>query len=159
MDEAQYPKGIKLAIIMTSLLLGTSLVALDATIISVATPQISTEFRSLGDVGWYGAAYSMVLTATTPIAANFYKYFNPKSIYLAFIVIFEVGSVVCASAPNSHAFITGREIAGLGAAGLLQGAFGILTYVCSLEMRPLFLGGVVSIFGLFASIGPSLVEL
>lgn len=99
MDEAQYPKGIKLAIIMTSLLLGTSLVALDATIISVATPQISTEFRSLGDVGWYGAAYSMVLTATTPIAANFYKYFNPKSIYLAFIVIFE-GTYIAAKLPR-----------------------------------------------------------
>ncbi|KAL8687226.1 MAG: hypothetical protein Q9218_006545, partial [Villophora microphyllina] len=150
----RYPKGVKLVIIMTSLILGTSLMALDATIISVATPKISTEFQALADVGWYGAAYSMLLTATTPIAANFYKYFDPKYVYLAFIVIFEVGSVVCASAPSSRAFITGRAIAGLGAAGLLQGAFGILTYVCSLEMRPLFLGGVVSVFGLFASIGP-----
>ena len=65
-----------------------------------------------------------------------------------------VGSVVCATAPTSRAFITGRAIAGIGAAGLLQGAFGILTYVCSLEMRPLFLGGVVSMFGFFASVGP-----
>ncbi|KAI4121450.1 MAG: hypothetical protein LQ338_006357 [Usnochroma carphineum] len=86
MDEQQYPKGIKLVIIMTSLLLGTSLMALDATIISVATPKITTQFGALGDVGWYGAAYSMLLTATTPIAANFYKNFNPKYVYLAFIL-------------------------------------------------------------------------
>lgn len=89
MDEQQYPKGIKLVIIMTSLLLGTSLMALDATIISVATPKITTQFGALGDVGWYGAAYSMLLTATTPIAANFYKNFNPKYVYLAFILVFE----------------------------------------------------------------------
>jgi len=87
--EEQYPKGIKLAIILTSLMLGTALMALDATIISVATPKISTQFHALNDVGWYGAAYSMILTAATPIAANFYKYFNPKYVYLAFILIFE----------------------------------------------------------------------
>lgn len=166
----QYPTGIKLVIIMSSLMLGTTLMALDTTIISVATPRISTQFQSLDDVGWYGAAYLMTLTAFTPVASNFYKNFNPKYVYLAFIAVFEgmtlnltrkseltdlaVGSVVCASAPTSPAFITGRAIAGLGAAGLLQGAFGILTYFCTLEMRPLFLGQVVSLFGLFSSIGP-----
>ncbi|MCJ1342376.1 hypothetical protein MMC31_000558 [Peltigera leucophlebia] len=152
--EMQYPTGAKLLIIMTSLMLGITLMSLDTTIISVATPKISTEFQALDDVGWYGAAYLMTLTATTPVAANCYKYFHPKMIYLASIAIFEVGSIVCASAPSSPAFITGRAIAGIGAAGLLQGAFGILTYVCTLEMRPLFLGIVVSLFGLFASIGP-----
>ena len=65
-----------------------------------------------------------------------------------------VGSVVCASAPSSQAFITGRAISGFGGAGLMQGAFGLLTYVCTLEKRPIFLAAVVSIFGLFASIGP-----
>lgn len=166
----QYPTGIKLVIIMSSLMLGTTLMALDTTIISVATPRISTQFQSLDDVGWYGAAYLMTLTAFTPVASNFYKNFNPKYVYLAFIAVFEgitlnmtlrpeltvlaVGSVVCASAPTSPAFITGRAIAGLGAAGLLQGAFGILTYVCTLQLRPLFLGLVVSLFGLFSSVGP-----
>ena len=153
-NEIRYPTGLKLVTIMASLMLGTTLMSLDTTIISVATPKISTQFHALDDVGWYGAAYLMTLTATTPIAANSYKYFNPKAVYLAYIAIFEVGSVVCASAPSSAAFITGRAIAGLGAAGLLQGAFGILTYVCTLQLRPLFLGMVVSLFGLFSSIGP-----
>ncbi|PVH92484.1 MFS general substrate transporter [Periconia macrospinosa] len=152
--QVEYPRGLKLIAIMTSLMLGTTVMALDATIISVATPKISTQFRALEDVGWYGAAYSMLLTAMTPVASNFYKYFQPKYVYLGSILIFEVGSVVCAAAPTSASFIAGRAIAGIGAAGLLQGAFGILTYVCTLEKRPLFLGGVVSLFGLFASLGP-----
>ncbi|KAL8704959.1 MAG: hypothetical protein Q9201_001905 [Fulgogasparrea decipioides] len=150
----EYPTGLRLVITMTSLMLGTTLMALDTTIISVATPKISTQFHSLDDVGWYGAAYLMTLTAFTPVASNFYNNFNPKFVYLGFIAVFEVGSVVCASAPTSSAFIIGRAIAGLGAAGLLQGAFGILTYVCKLELRPLFLGLVVSLFGLFSNIGP-----
>ncbi|KAL9074132.1 MAG: hypothetical protein Q9161_002542 [Pseudevernia consocians] len=89
-EEMPYPKGIKLAIMMASLLLGTSLMALDATIISVATPKNKPEFKALGDVGWYGAAYSMILTTATPIAATFYKFFNPKYVHLAFILTFEV---------------------------------------------------------------------
>ncbi|KAL9018649.1 MAG: hypothetical protein Q9185_004060 [Variospora sp. 1 TL-2023] len=153
-DESQYPTGLKLIFIMASLMLGTTIMSLDTTIISVATPKISTQFHALDDVGWYGAAYLMTLTAITPVAANFYKYFNPKHVYLASIAIFEVGSAVCASAPTSNAFIIGRALAGVGAAGLLQGAFGILTYVCTLEKRPIFLGIVVSLFGLFSSIGP-----
>jgi len=153
-NHIRYPTGLKLVTIMVSLMLGTTLMSLDTTIISVATPEISTQFHALDDVGWYGAAYLMALTAATPIAANCYKYFHPKAVYLTYIAIFEVGSIVCASAPSSPIFITGRAIAGLGAAGLLQGAFGILTYVCTLQLRPLFLGMVVSLFGLFSSIGP-----
>ena len=88
-DESPYPTGFKLVVIMASLMLGTTLMALDTTIISVATPAISTQFQALDDVGWYGAAYLMTLTATTPIAANFYKYFNPKYVYVVYICIFE----------------------------------------------------------------------
>ncbi|KAI9648687.1 hypothetical protein NHQ30_003326 [Ciborinia camelliae] len=152
--ETQYPTGLRLYIILGSLILGTTLMSLDTTIISVATPTITADFHALDDVGWYGAAYLMALTSTTPISANLYKYFNPKSVYLVSIFIFEVGSLVCALAPSSGAFIAGRAVAGLGAGALLQGAFGILTYVCTLEMRSVFLGLVVSVFGLFSSIGP-----
>lgn len=88
-SASQYPTGLKLVIIMASLMLGTSLMSLDTTIISVATPKISSQFHALDDVGWYGAAYLMILTASTPIAANIYKNFNPKYVYLAYIAVFE----------------------------------------------------------------------
>lgn len=65
-----------------------------------------------------------------------------------------MGSLVCALAPSSGAFIAGRVVAGLGAGALLQGAFGILTYVCTLEMRSVYLELVLSVFGLFSSIEP-----
>jgi len=85
----EYPTGFRLVVIMTSLMLGTFLMALDSTIISVATPRISTEFHALDDVGWYGAAYGMTLCAFTPILSSFYKHFHPKIVYLVVIIIFE----------------------------------------------------------------------
>lgn len=65
-----------------------------------------------------------------------------------------VGSTVCAAAPDSKAFIVGRAVAGLGAAGILQGALAIIGYIVELERRPMFMGIVISVFGISICIGP-----
>lgn len=55
-----------------------------------------------------------------------YKFFNVKTTFLGSIFVFEVGSAICAAAPNSVVFIIGRAIAGLGAGGVLSGVVGYL---------------------------------
>ena len=67
-----------------------------------------------------------------------------------------VGSTLCAAAPSSTVFIVGRAIAGLGAAGLFQGALGIVGFSVPLVKRPLYLGIVVSVFGFATCFGPVL---
>jgi predicted MFS family arabinose efflux permease len=42
-----------------------------------------------------------------------YSLFNVKFVYLGAVFIFEIGSLVCAVAPSSTAFIVGRAIAGV----------------------------------------------
>lgn len=66
------------------------------------------------------------------------------------------GSILCAAAPRSDAFILGRAIAGLGAAGILQGALAIIGYIVELERRPMFMGIVISVFGISVCAGPVL---
>jgi len=68
---------------------GTFLMALDTTIITVAIPAISTEFKALDKVGWIGSAYLITLTAFQPIAGSCYKSFDPKHSFLVFMVIFD----------------------------------------------------------------------
>ena len=46
-DDVQYLTSWKLGLVTASLYLGTLLVAIDTTIISVAVPKISTVFRAL----------------------------------------------------------------------------------------------------------------
>lgn len=45
-----------------------------------------------------------------------------KRVFVIALIIFEVGSLVCATAPKSSVFIVGRAIAGLGIAGVFSGA-------------------------------------
>ena len=167
------PARWQLAIITVSLCCGTILVALDTTIISVAVPSISTAFQAFDDVGWYGSAYLLTITAFQPAFGNIFQLFDAKTTYVVVAVLFEgklskpcfpcaitlteqVGSVICAASPTSAAFICGRAITGVGAAGLYQGALSIVGLTVALDKRPMYLGIVLSVFGIAACLGPPL---
>lgn len=79
----------RLAIIISTLFLGAFLYGLDANIIGTAIPRITTDFKSLPAVAWYGASYLLTVTAFQPLFGNMYKFFNSKIVYLASLFIFE----------------------------------------------------------------------
>jgi predicted MFS family arabinose efflux permease len=45
-----------------------------------------------------------------------------KMAYMLSFLVFIIGSVVAATAPNSTAFIIGRAVSGLGSAGVFAGS-------------------------------------
>lgn len=93
----------------------------DKLIITTAIPQITNEFHSANDIGWYGTAYLLTNCAFLLVFGKIYTLLNVKNTFLAAVVLFEVGSAICGAAPNSIAFIFGRAIAGLGAGGVQSG--------------------------------------
>lgn len=82
--------------------------------------------------------------------------FSIKIVYLVAIAIFELGSLIYATAPNSGAFIAGCAIAGVGAAGLYSGAVIILSRSTPLETRPKYIGMLGAAVGIASIIGPFL---
>jgi MFS family permease len=71
------------------------------------------------------------------VFGKLYGYFPIKLVFLAGVVIFEIGSAVCGAAPTSVALIVGRAIAGLGASGIFQGAMVIVAYSVDPRKRPM----------------------
>lgn len=57
------------------------------------------------------------------IWGKFFILFNLKWAYLVPIVIFEIGSLICAASPNSTALIVGSAVSGVGSAGIFVGSF------------------------------------
>jgi MFS family permease len=55
------------------------------------------------------------------IYGKLFSFYSIKSVFLASITVFEIGSLICATAPTSSALIVGRSIAGLGSAGINAG--------------------------------------
>lgn len=70
--------------------------------------------------------------------------------------MFELGSLICAVAPNSMALIIGRAIAGLGSAGILTGSFVVVSCAVPLHQRPVLTAVVGLMFAVGATVGPLL---
>lgn len=117
---------------------------------------ITAEFLSVKDIGWYGSSYLLTTTALQPLFGKLYNIFSVKYVFLAAVFIFEVGSLVCALAPSSTAFIIGRAVAGMGCAGLFSGAIVILAYTLPLKRRPLAFGLIGGMWGIASVAGPLL---
>ncbi|KAK8055192.1 MFS general substrate transporter [Apiospora rasikravindrae] len=151
---ATYPSGLKLAIVIVGLQLSTLCVALDNTILATAIPRITDEFHALDDVGWYGSAYLLTLSAFQLFFGRLYSIFSIKWTFLVALLIFEVGSLICALAPNSTALIVGRAIAGLGSAGLFSGALIIIAFSTPIEKRAMYNSVLIAVYGIASVVGP-----
>lgn len=155
-DTLGYPNGLKLAIIVIGLELAVLCVALDNTIIATAIPRITDEFHALADVGWYGSAYLLTLSAFQLFFGRLYSIFNIKWTFLLTLFVFEIGSLICALAPNSTVLIIGRAIAGVGSAGLFSGSLIILAFTVPLEKRPFYNSMITAVYGIANVVGPLL---
>ncbi|RAH82442.1 efflux pump protein [Aspergillus japonicus CBS 114.51] len=140
-DEShEYITGLKLFAVLASVTLAAFLMLLDGSIIGVAIPNITSQFHSLDDVGWYTAAYQLASAALQPLSGKVYTFYNTKWSYLFFFGVFELGSLICGLANSSSMLIGGRAIAGMGSSGLLNGGMTIIAGSVPLEKRPIFTG-------------------
>ncbi|KAF5024487.1 hypothetical protein F66182_3427 [Fusarium sp. NRRL 66182] len=141
---------------MVALFLISFLVALDRTIIGTAIPTISADFDSFGDIAWYESAFLLPLCVVQSSFGLVFKYYSTRWLLFALTATFEIGSIICASAPTSNALIVGRAITGIGGAGIGSGVFIYITLLSHLRERPKYLGSLGSAFGVASILGPIL---
>lgn len=130
--------------------------AIDNTIIATAIPKITDHFKSLDDIGWYGSAYMLTTCAFQLLFGKFYTFYSVKWVYLSTLFIFELGSFICGIAPTSTAFIVGRAVAGIGSAGIFNGALLIVAQTVPLHKRPTYTGLIGGVYGVASVAGPLL---
>ncbi|RYP44501.1 hypothetical protein DL768_009040 [Monosporascus sp. mg162] len=143
-----------LGMITLALMSTIFLAALDVNIISVAIPRISAEFDSLNDVSWYGAAYSLARMALQPTFGRLYYLFPLRIVFSLSIILFCIGSIICATAPSSIALIVGRAVQGSGSSGLVSGALTLAVFVVSKQKQPLFISILSSNYAIASVLGP-----
>ncbi|KAK5655912.1 hypothetical protein OQA88_5451, partial [Cercophora sp. LCS_1] len=149
-----YISGPRLWAVTAAVTLVVFLMLLDMSIIATAIPKITTEFQSLGDIGWYGSAYNLAAAALQPLTGKIYTHFKVKWTFIIFLLIFAVGSLICGVAVNSNMLIGGRAVAGLGVSGLQNGAMTIITNSVPFQKRALLLGILIGCGQLGIVFGP-----
>ncbi|KAL2131114.1 hypothetical protein VTI74DRAFT_5548 [Chaetomium olivicolor] len=105
-------QGYRLYAVAIGVCFGALMMSLDISIIGTALPSITS---------------SPGFSSSTNIACSF-------------TFIFLVGSILCGWAPNSSAFIAGRAIAGVGAAGVASNGLTILVTIAPGARKAIFMG-------------------
>ncbi|MFJ6744168.1 MFS transporter [Streptomyces sp. NPDC091279] len=113
-----------LAICCMSLLI----VSLDVTVLNVALPSMQRELHaSTSGLQWTIDAYTLVLASLLMLAGSTADRIGRKRVFLAGLVVFGVGSLLCSLAPNLDALIAFRMIQAVGGSMLNPVAMSIIT--------------------------------
>ncbi|WP_203641184.1 MFS transporter [Levilactobacillus andaensis] len=142
-------------LVLTSL--GFFMAMMDAMIVTTAATAIRTEFQiSVGTLQWALNAYNITIAAVLLVGVSLGERWGRRRIYNWGILIFTMGSVFCALAPNINWLILARIIEGIGASVMTPMSMAILTNALPARQRGRALGIWSGIGGLALIVGPSL---
>jgi len=151
--EARQIHGWKWAVAYTALLSVTFLFALDNTVVAAIQPSILKAFGHVELLDWVGVGFS--LGSTIVLAwSKVYGIFDIKWLFIANVILFEAGSVICGAAPTMTAMIIGRVIVGVGGCGMYSGCLTYIAALTTLQERPIYTAGVALAWGVGSVLGP-----
>jgi EmrB/QacA subfamily drug resistance transporter len=139
-------------VVLSGLMLGMLLAALDQTIVATALPTIAGELHGLNHLSWVVAAYLLTTTLSTPLYGKISDLYGRKKIFQVAIVVFLIGSALSGLSRNMDQLIVFRALQGLGGGGLMALAMAIVGDIVSPRERGRYQGYFGGVF-VAASIG------
>lgn len=142
--------------VLSGLLLGMFLAALDQNIVSVAIVRIANDLNGFDQQAWATTAYLITATLTTPLYGKLADIYGRRPLYLVAIGLFVLGSAACAFAASMYQLAAFRAFQGLGAGGLMSLAFTIIGDIVPARERVRYQGYNTTVFGVATVLGPVL---
>ncbi|ATY63740.1 multidrug resistance fnx1 [Cordyceps militaris] len=151
--EAERTK-LETTLVMFALCIALFLAALDMTIVTTAVPTISAHFQSTSGYVWIGSAYMLGSAALVPTWGKLSDIFGRKPILMTAVVVFWIGSLLCALSNSMGMLIVARAIQGIGGGGTI-----VLPNICvadlfSARKRGVYFGFLGMIWAIASAIGP-----
>lgn len=108
--------------------LGTFMATLAISIVSVALPSIQADLKTdIAGLQWIVGSYALALASLMLSAGPLGDRYGRKRAWLSGVVLFSVGSAVCACASSLGMLIVGSVLQGVAGALVIPGALSILT--------------------------------
>src|SRR5439155_23893899 len=94
---------------------GSVMATIDTSIVNVAMPQIRGELgASLQEITWVTTAYLIAMVLVMPLTGFLGSFFGQKRVYIASLVLFTIGSVLCGTARSLEMLGVWRIVQGIG---------------------------------------------
>jgi DHA2 family multidrug resistance protein len=139
-------------LVTVSITFGTLMGAIDASIVNVAIPHIrGTVGATVEEITWISTGFAMANVLIMPLTAFLGRLFGPKRVYMASLVLFLFGSVLCGLARSLTGLIIFRIIQGFGAGALQPTEQAILRQTFSPKEQ----GMAMAVFALAIMVGPA----
>ncbi|MCG8924557.1 MFS transporter [Lentzea sp. CC55] len=140
--------------VLSGLLLGMFLAALDQMIVASAMKTIADQLHGQTLQAWATTAYLITATITTPLYGKLSDIYGRKPMYLAAISLFLLGSLLSGLATTMYELAAFRAVQGLGAGGLMSLAFAIMADIISPRERSKYSAYFMAVFGSASVLGP-----
>jgi len=146
----------EIMIILSGLMTGMLLAALDQTIVSTALKSIVEDFNGLNHYTWVVTAYLLTSTASTPLYGKISDIYGRRIVFQFAIITFLIGSFLAGASQNMTQLIATRALQGLGAGGLMALTFVIIGDIVPPRERGRYQGYFGAVWGLSSVAGPLL---
>ena len=128
---------------------------MNSSMVNVAIPVIRRDFgASEAQVGWVITAYLLLYAVGIPLYGRASDVFSLRRAFALGLVVFALGSLVCAVAPSLPLLVFGRVVQATGAAAIPALASASVAKILAPGERGMALGLIVSSVGVGAAIGP-----
>ena len=140
--------------ILSGLMAGMFLAALDQTIVATSIRTIADDLQGLSVQAWVTTAYLVTATISTPLYGKLSDLYGRRPFFLAAISIFVLGSALSGFATSMGQLAAFRAFQGLGAGGLFSLALTIIGDIVPPRERAKYQGYFLAVFGTSSVLGP-----
>lgn len=112
------PSTRSLMVLLVPLMLVTFVYTLDQTIVATTLPTIGRAFHSLSETSWVASAYLLTCAVSALVLGKLGDLHGRKRVFQVALVVFLVGSALCALAQDMPMLIITRALQGIGGGGI-----------------------------------------
>ncbi len=141
--------------ILSTVLLGATMSALDVSIVNVAMPTLKNTFGvSMAVIEWIAMAYMLTLTIFLPLFGRLADMYGRSKLYNIGFVVFSAGSLLCGMSSSAALMIASRVIQAVGAGLLQANSVALITHAFPGNERGKAIGIQGAVQAISMSVGP-----
>jgi len=146
--------AVRRPLVVGAIMLASFMIAIEATIVATAMPQIVRYIGGLSLYSWVFSSFLLAQSATTVLFGKLADLYGRKHVVLVGIAIFLAGSIACGFAWSMLSLIAFRLVQGLGAGAIQPVTMTIVGDLFPAQERGKVQGWLASVWGVSSIVGP-----